>query len=50
MSSDAEILAPRSHLGGASRDAVGVLRLSGALLMLTLPARAVTASARPPSR
>jgi len=39
MSSDAEILAPRSHLGGASQDAVGVLRLSGALLMLAPPGR-----------
>jgi hypothetical protein len=39
MSSDAEILAPGSHLGEASPDPARVLRLSGALLMLALPAR-----------
>jgi hypothetical protein len=39
MSSDAGILAPRSHLGEASPDPAGGLRLSGALLMLALPAR-----------
>ena len=39
MSSDAGIPAPRSHLGEASPDPAGGLRLSGALLMLALPAR-----------
>jgi hypothetical protein len=39
MSSDAGILAPRSHLGEASPAPADVLRLSGALLMFALPAR-----------